>query len=82
MADAVSLSKRTQTRFIDRVRASWQAATGIELPVQHLMPGNGLASFSGTEPPPDAFATGYDGTETTTSFLFGLSLLGGEDVLT
>lgn len=82
MPDPVNELKRAHERFIDRVRASWQAAAGIDLPQQFLLPGNPGAAFSGTAPSPDTYSTGYDGTETTVGFMFGISQFGSSDVLT
>jgi hypothetical protein len=82
MPDPANELKRTHERFIDRVRESWQAATGIELPHQFLLPGNPGAAFVGTAPMPDTSGTGYDGTETTVAFMFGISEFGSADLLT
>lgn len=65
----------------ERIQAAWQAAFGLELPSQDRLPGRPGGAASGMEGSADVFATGYDGAETTTVFLFDVSLFDGEDLL-
>jgi hypothetical protein len=69
--------QRTALREIDRSGAR----RGEDLESQDTTDRNALGGLSGPQDPAE-FATGYDaGTgETTTPFIFGISLFGGEDI--
>lgn len=73
MADPVMRFKRDTQTLVERVQEGWQAALGIDLPMAGRLAGNPGAAALVTNTPPEAFATGYDGTETTMTFTFDFS---------
>ena len=79
MPDPARELRRDVRTLVQRIQEGWQAAIGIDLPLSSRLRGTAPSSFNETSP--DAFATGYDGSETTMVFTFDFSHFDGADPL-
>lgn len=80
MPDPMSEFKDAVQRAITRELDRYESRRGEPLGSQAGGTNNAFGALSGPEVPAE-FATGYASGETTTAFMFDLSLFDGEDVL-